>query len=297
MSKQLFDEVIGDVPPSTVDVAAIVAAERRTRVIWRSAITTTAVVGLVAGLATGMVTGGPRSPYEQAGPPGWAVPSSTGEPTSDPTSPPPPPLNGIRLVVGDGPGGAETARRLTEVLREAMAAHVPGLVWIPDGRAATLTYRPDSVAAAWFTSTAFLSAGGRRGGFNLSIYGGACTLKDSEKLPDCAGDNRQRTLEGMKMFALCRAGEDCTATTTAAGAKAWIKRHTNETPLGALVSYLLYVEVPGDRMMEFYVGNYYPPQTDPAGPVMPDGALQPEPVMTEEQLLAVGGQLVAQIIP
>lgn len=102
MSKQLFDAAIGEVPPSTVDVEAVIArgrrADRMRRVASPVLATVAAVAVLLGGVAVVNLSDDDEGSFVPAGPPSTtkAAPSSTAPKTDSPcaemlpTAPPQP---------------------------------------------------------------------------------------------------------------------------------------------------------------------------------------------------------------
>jgi len=89
MTKNLFDDVIGEVPPSTVDVDAAIArgrrADRMRRIASPTLATVAAVAVLLGGVAVVVLSDDDAGGYAPAVPPGTskAVPSSSTAPASD----------------------------------------------------------------------------------------------------------------------------------------------------------------------------------------------------------------------
>jgi hypothetical protein len=103
MTQQLFEDMIGSPPPSTVDVEAIIATQRRQR-RWRTAAAGGAVAAAIVGLLVGF-----------------------GAIAADNTSTAPP-VPGAPPSSGPAPGREDTAtteHRLTEALRQAVRREAP----------------------------------------------------------------------------------------------------------------------------------------------------------------------------
>jgi hypothetical protein len=101
MSKQLFDDAIGEVPPSTVDVDAAISRGRRAARVRRIAspalATVAAVAVLLGGVAVAVLADDDAGRHIPAGPPGTTKPTSPAASTSEdpcagvtPTAPPQP---------------------------------------------------------------------------------------------------------------------------------------------------------------------------------------------------------------
>jgi hypothetical protein len=143
MTKQLFDDAIGDVPPSTVDVEAAIARGRRVVLVHRLANPVVATVAAVAVLL-GAVAVVLLSSDDANGGLGPAIPSS---PTTSRTAPPTTTSTSSCFdgVEPTAPPATErpavTAHRLTQFLTNAVKARVePGATLVvhpgaqyPDG--------------------------------------------------------------------------------------------------------------------------------------------------------------------
>jgi hypothetical protein len=118
MSKDLFDAVIGETPPSTVDVAAIV--RRRRRVIASRRAGTVATSVLVGGVlvAAGLtVLGGVN---------------------------PPAPAQGNPVTIAPGATSPSAEQQLGDALAQAVATLVPDARWLPGGRPPVVTVPTDA---------------------------------------------------------------------------------------------------------------------------------------------------------
>ena len=174
MNQQMLDELIGAPPPSTVDVGAIIVRQRR-RQRWRRVAaggSVAAGVAVAVFLGTGLV-GGPRQ--ENGPPPATASPSVTAAPS--------PSATGFPLETGTPAGRERTKDRLQEALEAALTEHAPGAKWIymvdvpgekrtPDGQP-TMWITEDPV---YFEGRSGIIAGGRKGGFYLSVRPTACEI-------------------------------------------------------------------------------------------------------------------------
>ena len=111
MSKQLFDDAIGEVPPSTVDVDAVVARGRRADRMRRAAspvLATVAAVAVVLGGVAVVVLSGDDAGLGPAGPP---------------TTTSPPPATSRPGCTGETT--ESTGTRLTGALTDAMSGLLP----------------------------------------------------------------------------------------------------------------------------------------------------------------------------
>jgi len=122
MSKQLFDDAIGEVPPSTVDVEAVIArgrrADRMRRVASPVLATVAAVAVLLGGVAVVSLSDDDEGSFAPAGPPSTttalpsSAPTTSGCAGQDATAPPQP----------EEP--RKTEERLTAVLNQVVSDKV-----------------------------------------------------------------------------------------------------------------------------------------------------------------------------
>jgi len=123
MDKQLFDDAIGTAPLSTVDVEAVIEKQRRAarvRVVANPWVATVAAVVAVAAVV-------------------WTLPGASGNAPADPTGDAGPtsesPIDcleggeGMPTAPATPEDPAATSTRLTNVLRAALEANGPGLIW------------------------------------------------------------------------------------------------------------------------------------------------------------------------
>ena len=119
MGTQLFDQLIGDVPPSSVDVAAIVRREkRRSTTRWFTG-AATAVVALSVTTAIGLSM---TSSTGTSSPPSAAGGSSPAGTTTPDTR--------FALVAHNKDSAAASAKRLGAALDAAFRKEAPGARWI-----------------------------------------------------------------------------------------------------------------------------------------------------------------------
>lgn len=164
MNQEILDELIGAPPPSTVDVDAVIARQRRRQRLHRLAASGSAAAGVVLAVILGAgVTGGPP-PHKTPQPPATA-PSATGFPLEPDTK----------------AGRERTQDRLRAALEAALTEHAPGAKWIymPDVPGEKRT--PDGHLTMWITEDPVyfegrsgISAGGGKGGFYLSVRPAEC---------------------------------------------------------------------------------------------------------------------------
>jgi hypothetical protein len=172
MGTQLFDEVIGDVPPSTVDVAGIVRREERRGALRRAAGVGAAAVSLSVAAAIGLgLTGGTgaSSPPSAAGNGGTA-----GADVADVQ---------FALVAQNRETASASAKKLSAALDAAFHKEVPAAKWIfnperpgqtgPDGVPPALSYRVVTAAKGvpeeLFHGDSGVLNDGRRGSLHLGV--------------------------------------------------------------------------------------------------------------------------------
>jgi hypothetical protein len=172
MGTHLFDEVIGDVPPSTVDVAGIVRRERRRGALRRVAGVATATVSLSVVTAIGLgLTGGTgaSSPPSATGDGSAAVPGA----------------QDVRfaLVALNQETASASAKRLSAALDAAFRKEAPTAKWIfnperpgqtgPDGVPPALAYRvvgaAKGVPEELFHGDSGVLNNGRKGNLHLGV--------------------------------------------------------------------------------------------------------------------------------
>lgn len=186
MSKQLFDELLGELPPSTVDVAAIVRREKRRHTALRVTSVATALVALSVTAAVGLTMAGGTgtSSPPQAG--GETTPSVT--------------VDTRFALVADSEESIEaTARRLSERLEAALKKEAPDLKWIfepnipgekgPDGQPMELGYKEGKgvkKAQEMFAGTSGFRVGERKGSMHFAILNSeGATVQCPPTIPTC----------------------------------------------------------------------------------------------------------------
>jgi hypothetical protein len=113
MTQQMFDDLVGQPPPSTIDVDAIVRNQTRRRRLRQAPM----VMAAVAVVAVGVVFAG-------LGTIGTAATSKGDVVRQEPAGGPK-----IRLVVDTAEGRAKSAEELTKAYDEAVKKAVPGAEW------------------------------------------------------------------------------------------------------------------------------------------------------------------------
>ncbi|GAA2388355.1 hypothetical protein Cme02nite_23360 [Catellatospora methionotrophica] len=169
MTRQLFDEVIGEVPAPAVDVDRIIRRERRGAAARRFGLASTGGLALLAvgALVLGQGLAGAPTPT--------TVPA-----TSDAT---PAVTDGFRLVYATPEEAAQSARRISAELDRAVLAAAPDRQWLffpsapgdpqqPDGKPPVVRFVDKPVANGeelqLFAGRSGIASGGRKG--SLSLY-------------------------------------------------------------------------------------------------------------------------------
>jgi hypothetical protein len=185
MTKQLFDEVIGTPPPSTVDIRGLVRRENRRRFVRRASYGMTAVVALAvsAGVVASVSDAHP-------GPRSAPIAVQSAQDTR------------FQLLADDKASAEVTAKRLSQTLDGALKRAAPGATWatIKGSDAAnptadglpfiTLGNLPDS-STGYFSGLATVEADKRMGLLQLmtqpQVDPGTRTPKKPIQLA-CAGE-------------------------------------------------------------------------------------------------------------
>jgi hypothetical protein len=149
MTQQMFDDAIGELPPSTVDVAGIVRRQKRNRRLLRAPLAMVAVVAVAAGVA-----------YAGFGGPGPADPGQTSPPPAGPS---------FRLVVDTAASKKLSAEQLTKAYDEAVRGAVPGARW-SDGHPPAVTDK-EAAPPTVFMFGAGLIVDGRTGSLVIQVAG------------------------------------------------------------------------------------------------------------------------------
>ncbi|MBE1491839.1 hypothetical protein [Plantactinospora soyae] len=253
MNQQLFDEVVGTPPPSTVDVVAIVARERRRSAVRRIGGTMAAVLGLA--VSAGIVAAG------QHGPAGVAPPPVAAD-------------NRFQLVANDRDSAQLTAKRLAEALDAALRNAAPDARWIrsnifsdaaPDGQPPRLfTDNTLKQHEQMFSGGTGVLADGRRGMLALHILrfepvtGKRC---DEPKCVAARALPREDPNKKRELFLSCRGETGCTERTGPNGERMTIR--TDFTKLKRFpgpwkaANFQVYVELVDGRLLNLVSTNEY----------------------------------------
>jgi len=202
MNQQIFDQLIGAPPPSTVDVGAIIVRQRRRQRWRRLAAGGSAAAGVAVAVILGTgLAGGQRQ--QNGPPPATASPSVTAAPSPSATVFP--------LETGTPAGRERTKDRLQAAVESALTEHAPGAKWIymvdvpgekrtPDGHITMWT----TENPVYFEGRSGITARGRKGGFYLSVRPVACGVEGScSPVFTCediaSGCTEGRTPEGLEV--------------------------------------------------------------------------------------------------
>jgi len=283
MGTQLFDEVIGVLPPSTVDVAGIVRREKRRGMLRTITGAATATVALSVAVAIGLSgTGGAKSP-----------PSATGSALASdgpPATGVPAPDTRFRLVADSAESAAATAKRLSKALDASVRKEVPGSKWIfepdyvgepkrPDGQLPDLDAkvrkgRPGQ-SGQMFAGVSGVRNDGRKGSFHLIVVIDEAP-EDGPSTPVDPG--------------ACGADTGSTCTEGTAPNGAWTRLVTMADENGGKDPFVLYIAsvgLPDGRYLILEISNDFGLDGAPAA--------QPDAPWTSDQLLTIATDLAGQI--
>jgi hypothetical protein len=307
MNQHVFDEVIGEPPSSTVDVAGIVRKERRARFARRCGGAAVAAVAVLA-VAAGLLTGAQHGPERVDA----APPDAT-----------------FKLVLDSRESAQATAERLSAALDEAVKDAAPGAQWLAgnaygvptrDGQAPPI-FTGDGVRTSdqVFAGGGSLEVDGRRGALALEIMeapvchgssGSTCRMPDTwrqktAKLqqqcrelnqPNCkkiGNPDRMRQLYE-EMFN-CQGAPGCTERVGPNGKKIIVRIESTRPPTatgpGQLTSYHVRTELPEGHVLELSVGNMV--EKEKKDTSLP----QQDPPLTVDQVVSVLTAVSSKIKP
>lgn len=289
MTRQLFDEMVGTAPPSTVDVHAIVRREtRKSARRWTGVLTAAvAAVAISAGVVA-TVDRGPDGVRSAVDPPPGAVD------------------NGFRLTATDRESTEATAARLREAIDGAVRRAAPGARWIatgayenaaPDGQPPNLS-GPGSTAEVdrMFNGGTGILAEGRKGTLSISVIQvdrGTITCDPSDA--KCVAERAlpDRTAEKRAQLLTCRGEAGCTESTgpkgeTIVALSSAVRLKQFPGPLLA-TSHTVRIELADRRVLVIDSRNDFAP---PGGK---NALQQPDPPLTAAQVVAIGSELAGKI--
>lgn len=259
MGTQLFDEVVGELPPSAVDVNDIIRSEKRRSSVRATGIASAVVaLSITAGLVLTM-GGGPGASSPPA-----ATQTATGTPSGSGTHG----GSGARfaLVADTAETAAATAKRLGIALDGAISKEAPGTKWLT-GSVPKIAYKTTQPAGVdMFSGDGAMAYHGRKGTVALSIL----LLRPSAEGPDAG-----KAIDPLA----CQPGAKCVEGRSPAGARTMIV--TN----GGVVE--AKVDLSGKRWLTISVAN----EAGADG----DGPAQAATPLTAAQALAVATNLAGQI--
>jgi len=267
MGTDLFDQLVGELPPSTVDVVGIVRREKRRSTARRvtGLATAVAALGLTTALGLSMTGGtGASSPPSVAGGGTTAAPDTR-----------------FALVAQSEETAAASAKRLAAALDAAVRKEAPDAKWIfepdgsgrtgPDGRPPTLSYDvgPDGKSKELFGGGSGILNEGRKGSLRLGVEPAEGVGEDGVRRPSswkCAPTVRK-----------------CTEGTAPSGAKTLFL----SPKYGDVQMYGIEVQLPDGRSLRITVSNNFGDKGT--------GAAQPGTPLTSDQVKAIAFDVAAQI--
>jgi hypothetical protein len=217
MYQQLFDEAIGDPPPSTVDIDRVIDRQRRGMNRRR--------LGALGGSLTVMLLAGALF---------WAVPPNDPAPTApvlgSPTVSPP----------------ADNEARLSKAANDAVTAAMPGVHL--DATFEMLQDHKDTGLS--YSGAALITVGGRRGRVSINVQAGSFTAYCQPAHPDCVtttGPQGEKVWQVGDNNAVIVRGDGTAVTVNVAGIQPGAQRVSTPTITAAQV--VAIGEYPGLRIM------------------------------------------------
>jgi hypothetical protein len=271
VSKQLFDEVVGELPPSTVNTGAIVQREKRRRVN-RAVSFATALVAL--SVTAGVTIGG--------------MGGTSARPSAGPARPTQVTDTRFALAAYDDQSAAMTAKQLTRVFDEALHKEASNARWIfqpvyvgqpkgPDGVPPALEYKvrkgmPGKTGQMFFGISGVLNDG-RKGTLHLAIVQSAVHLMPTGKVVNLlkCPPHGPKCIEAM--------GPDGEATVLVIDG--------DKPSAGNFVNYVVNVGLPGGRVLQLDHSNDFGNDGDPVP--------QPGTPLTSRQVMAIAIDIASHI--
>jgi hypothetical protein len=262
MTQQLFDEVIGEKPPSTVDVGLIVRKEKRAAATRRFAGITAGVMAFAAVATVGVSL---RQPSWQADPrraqPGIAA-------TSEGVK--------FQLVYSTAESADATAKRLTDELVAAVRQAAPSATWLTPANVRYTEKEPD-LDGTLFYGGGNVQFDGREGSLSMQVLPEGRkmleVLPDGRKMPVCADfatTCESLVVDGVKMVFASRRATD-----------------------GTTFAYSSEITLADGR--QFYLQHM-----TMLMPAKPGGQIQPpaqkDIALTRDQVIAISAQIASKVI-
>jgi hypothetical protein len=287
--QHLFDEIVGEPPKSTIDVASIVKREQRARTLRRMSVPLAAATLVVlAGVLAGALPSQP-APNQHG-----AAPATTA--TTAPTR--------FELVLDSKESAEASAARLAEALDVAVRRVAPEARWLADnfhgvptvdGQLPTIIVGDGRTANEnTFYGGSYVDNGGRKGGVSLQVIGPRlCLGADDTK---CAqGDDTGRVRQYRDRLLQCVQEPNCSQQIGPNGERIVVRTQSNRPPrlTGAwpITNYEVLIGLDGDRVLTISVSNEY------ATGDAKSQAAQQDPPLTVDQLILVLTDLAGRIAP
>jgi hypothetical protein len=289
MTRQILEEMIGTPPPSTVDVAAVVRRERRTRTARWTGVAAVAALTLGALAAVPVLGAGDRSD-DIAGP---------GHPASAPADPA---ADGFRLLAGNREDAEASAARLSRELDRALGTVAPGAAWLRqdlygrptlDGQPPNL-FAPESAEYGefLFNGGSGVAFEGRRGTLALEVLSPLPCAADNAK---CAAERADPAFaERMREHLMtCAAPGGCEYRTGPKGERILTASTSSRPPRAdrALVRYEVRIRLADGRVLMLATANQF---TEPGGDK--DAIAQDVPPLAMSHLVAIASAVAATVL-
>lgn len=291
MTKQLFEDVVGTPPPSTVDVPGLIGREKRRRATRRGAVTVTALAIAAAGV--GLIDL-PRGPADPAGPALQVGAAGPAQPA-------------IRLAAEDRASAEATATALRAVLDRAVHDAVPGARWLsqntygnpaPDGQPPRLVGDDRAPKAdQMFFGGSGVAVGADRGLLTLQVISTRPCVDPVN--PKCALERdqpeREQRLRERLLLTCVAAVPDCTLGTGPRGERMLMQTVSSRragvpATSSATVSHEVRVRLADGRVLSLTVSNTFAAAAGRAS------VRQPAPPLTRRQLTGIAGAVSGHIV-
>jgi hypothetical protein len=281
MTRQLFDEYIGQPPPSTIDVKAIVRTKRRRTI---GAITASAfMAAALAATATAIaLDGGASHPIADPSPPGSPAPTEAG----------------FRLVADDRESARATAERLRKALDDAVHATAPSARWTEGRPPELISWVGHTKSGEMFFGGGLLSVDGRAGGVSLQVIVNHCNAPKPPPKRKCTPEESRREEQRLQNDLRCGSrkveGITCVESRTPSGAR--MRTTTAIQRMGSLrmtsIYNLVFVELADGRVLYLGTSTRCDTTCDATG-----SPSQQQPVLSVSQLTDIATTVARQILP